>query len=182
MQEKSIIEKSFIRSFKEELYKTLNYGKINTLVFLCIGTQDIVGDLLGPLVGSKLQELFKDYNLLNINIYGVLNKNVHYLNIKNVLDLINKNNENICVIVIDSALSNKENIGNILVTRNKIMIGKSLNKNKILVGDIGIKVAVGENLKTNSGNFFSLNKVSKVFIDELSSIVSNGIYESIKDL
>ena len=40
--------------------KELNKEKYNEIVFLCIGTNGIIGDSVGPKTGSILKKLFKN--------------------------------------------------------------------------------------------------------------------------
>ncbi len=150
------------------------------IVFLCIGTDRMIGDCLGPLVGTGLQEKMAPYNISNITIYGTLKENLCYTNIKDALKIIEKNHKNSCVIAIDAALSQEENIGKIFVKKEKIHLGKGLYKSKIEVGNISIRAVVGKNYKLSKYNFASLQNVSLNEVIRLSEILVDGIYEVIK--
>lgn len=170
----------FTEDFAIKLYKEKLKNNFSQIVFLCVGTDRIIGDCIGPLVGSRLMELFKDYNIFNINIYGSLQENINYINIKNVINKIQSYHSNACVIVVDAALSKKENIGKIFVSNSKTVLGKGINKNKIEIGDISIKAVVGKDFKMSRYNFKNLQATSLGFVMNLSQTVADGIFNVIK--
>ena len=94
------IKENFIEEFTKYLYEERK--KYFEIVFLCIGTDRIIGDCLGPLVGTMLQEKLEKYNVFNINIYGNLKENICYTNIQNILKIINQKHQNACIIVVDA--------------------------------------------------------------------------------
>lgn len=170
----------FSGNFAEKLYRQKLKNNFTQIVFLCVGTDRIIGDCVGPLVGSKLMDLFKDYNILNINIYGSLKENINYINIKNVIKKIEDYHNDACIVVIDAALSKKENIGKIFVSNQKTILGKGINKNKIEIGDISIKVVVGRDFKIAKYNLKNLQETSLGFVINLSETVAEGIFDVIK--
>ena len=178
--EKNIAQDEFTRKLTEYIYKEKIKNNCLDIVFLCIGTDRIVGDSFGPLVGTKLKELLEQYNIYNINVYGTLKQNICYTNIKEYLKMINERHPNACVIVIDAALSEEKNIGKVFVENRKMFIGNGLNKSKIEVGDISIKAVVGRNYKFSKYNFVSLKNSSLNMVIKLSEIVSKGIYNVLK--
>ena len=80
--ELNTLKNIIINKLSTEMYNAKKNKSYLEIVFLCIGTDKITGDCFGPLVGSKLNQLLESYNIFNINIYGTLNKNVNYINIK----------------------------------------------------------------------------------------------------
>lgn len=170
------IKEKFISDFEYIFNKIKNQKEYSEITFLCVGTDRITGDCFGPLVGSKLIELLKQYNYSNINIYGSLEQNLSYENISSILKRIN--NKSI-VIVVDAALSRKENIGKIFVSNSKMTLGKSLEKNKIRIGDISIKSVVAKDYKIANYNFKALQNISLNVVNTLANIVSEGIFETI---
>ncbi len=178
----NIKQQQFIEDFSTILFQEKNNKEYVELVFLCIGTDRMTGDSFGPLVGTKLQELFGENNIFNINIYGTLNENICYTNVKEKISNIKKVHKNACIIVIDAALSNEENIGKIFVKKEKMSLGKGLYKAKMEVGDISIKAVVGKSYKLSKYNFSSLQNISLNRVINLSEIVSEGIVQVIKYL
>lgn len=173
-------EEKFINEFGSKLYKQRREKGYEELVFLCIGTDKITGDCFGPLVGTKLIENLKEYNIFNINIYGELENTINYENVNEKINIINKYHQNACIIVIDAALSKKENIGNIYVTNEKTVLGNVLNKRRYEIGDISVKAVVGRDMKIPKYNFFTLQNISLNMVMKLANIVSEGICDVIK--
>ena len=176
----NIYNNEFAQDFANKLYKEKLKNDFSQIVFLCVGTDRVIGDCIGPLVGSKLNELFKDYNVLNVNIYGSLQENINYINVKEIVNKIKKNHNNACIVVVDAALSKKENIGRIFVSNSKTILGKGINKNKIEIGDISIKAVVAKDFKISRYNFKNLQEASLGFIMNLSQTVAQGIFDVIK--
>ena len=173
-------KKEFVYKIKKYIWQEKNRREITNLVFLCIGTDRVIGDAFGPLVGSELEEKLSKYNISNINIYGTLNENVCYTNIYEVLKKIKDRHPKSCLIAIDSALASKDSIGNIIISPEKMYIGKGLNKKKIEFGDISIKAIVGKDSKMPNHNFYILQNTSLNDIMQLSKTVANYIIEAIK--
>lgn len=180
--DRKIKQEKFIQDFKTILCKEKNGKECLELVFLCIGTDRMTGDSFGPLVGTKLQELIGENNIFNINVYGTLSENVCYTNVKEEIKIINNIHKNACIIVIDAALSNEENIGKIFVQKEKMSLGKGLYKSKMEVGDISIKAVVGKSYKLSKYNFSSLQNISLNTVINLSEIVAEGIMQVVKYL
>ena len=150
------------------------------IIFLCIGTNKVIGDSFGPLVGTNLEHFLKYNN--KVAIFGNINNPLNALNIKEKLIYINKTYIDKYIIAIDSAVSDKNFIGDIFVTKNKMILGKGLNKEIFSLGDISIKCSVCINEYNKISNFKCLNNVSKTFVQELANLVSIGIYEVISTI
>lgn len=177
-KEEKQIKESFIQEFSNYLYEERK--KYFEIVFLCIGTDRIIGDCLGPLVGTMLEEKLEKYNIFNLTIYGTLKRNICYTNIQEISELIQEKHKKACIIVIDAALSNKDNIGKVFIKKEKIILGKSLNKAKIEIGDISIKAVVGKDYKLSKYNFSSLQNISLSVVMSLARLITEGICEVIK--
>ena len=179
-QDNQLVKSNFMQDFASYIYEEKKKNNFLEIVFLCIGTDRLIGDAFGPLVGSKLEKLLKVYNIFNINIYGTLEENLCYTNVEKYLLKIQKEQPNASVVVIDAALSKEVNIGKIFVQRQKTILAKGLNKAKVEIGDISIKAVVGKNYKLSKYNFLSLQNISLNEVINLSNIVAEGIYEVIK--
>jgi len=173
-------KEQLIQELGSYLYQEKRKRGYLELVFLCIGTDRMTGDCFGPLVGSKLKERLEQYNIFNISIYGTLKENVCYTNIKEIIKLIETRHPQACLVVIDAALATQEKIGNIFVNREKMVLGKGLNKSKIEVGDISIKAVVGKNYKLPNYNFSHLQNISLNVVITLADMVAEAITEVIK--
>lgn len=104
-----------------------------TPVVLCIGTDRIIGDSLGPLVGSRLAKT----GLLPY-VYGTLEDPVHALNLRETLDEIKKRHPFSTIIAVDASLGSKSGIGSISVRGGGLHPGAGVSKNLCLTGDISI--------------------------------------------
>lgn len=173
------IGKIFHKDFYNAFMKIRQTKIFSQISFLCVGTDRIIGDSYGPLVGHYLNKLLMRSNYSNINVYGTIENNLNYENINSVIKKINIAT---LVIVIDAALSNKENIGKIFVTNEKTILGKGLNKDKTQIGDISIRAVVGKDFKSLNYNFKSLQNVSLNSVMNLAEITAEEIYKVIRNI
>lgn len=169
--------------FVSELYKEFEDNENTNFVFICIGTSKLIGDSFGPFVGENLKKhnILKNNKTkkLKINIYGDIENNVNFRNINKLIDEINYKYYNPFIITVDSALSTRENIGKIVVSKRNIEIGKAINKKQKCIGNISVRGIVGENYNKLNKNMRGLKMVALENICELSNIVSNGICDVI---
>ena len=152
------IYNNFVNDFAKVLREKIEDLEVSKLIFLCIGTDRIIGDSFGPLVGYKLEKLFKDEE--NIEVIGTLNNNVSMQNIFKILNKIECKNDNYFKVVIDAALSNKNKIGRIIVSKNKMNVGSSIYKQNIFIGDMSIKGIVARNQNNSRYNYMLLKNNS----------------------
>lgn len=139
----------------------------DSIVFICIGSNKVTGDCLGPLVGSYLKSMYK------ATVYGDMENPINYQNAEKIMKKVENNNGGSLKVVIDSALG--KNIGDIIIDDGKVEIGKGLNKNKNIYGDISIKVVVGKNYHNNIKNIQELKnknieEIDKIAIDVVKMI------------
>lgn len=174
---KEEIYNNFVNDFSNILRDRINGLEISKLVFLCIGTDRITGDCFGPLVGYKLKYLFRDEE--NIKVIGSLDNIICSHNILNVINDINNKYEDPFLIAIDAALSNKTNIGKIIVTKDSMNVGRGLNKNSIYVGDMSIKGVVSKDLRNPKYNFKLLQNTPLNLIMNMADSVAQGICDVI---
>ena len=170
----------FMKEFRNLLSEEKKQRNYVDLVFVCIGTDRMTGDCFGPIVGSRLKEMLECYNIFNINIYGNLEENICYTNVEKTIKLIENSHPNACIIVVDAALSKKENVGKIFVKKEKTVLGRGLNKNKIELGDLSIKAVVGKNNKLPYYNYNILQNVPLNTVIKLANVVADGIVEIVK--
>ena len=109
-----------------------------------------------------------------------MEENICYTNVEKTIKLIENSHPNACIIVVDAALSKKENVGKIFVKKEKTVLGRGLNKNKIELGDLSIKAVVGKNNKLPYYNFNILQNVPLNTVIKLANVVADGIVEIVK--
>ena len=144
------------------------------LTFLCIGTDRVPGDSIGPIVGSNLIKYIEENNIKNINVIGNLENNYNNTNIREL------NNEDI-TIVIDSAISNTYDVGDIVIDEKNIKIREALYDSKELYSNINIKCIVGRNFKDSNANFLMLQNVKLGIVLNMAEELSNNLYDVIEN-
>jgi putative sporulation protein YyaC len=162
--------KEFVSDFKAKIQI-----KDKKILFLCIGTNKVIGDSFGPLVGSKLSKLLKDNK--NVEVIGNMEEPIHNKNICNVLKFIENKRKDSFIVVIDSAISKFDIIGNIFITNGGVKLEVGSNKNFIMIGDIGIKACVEVQALNKKETIHRVCSVPEILVKDLSHIVSLGIKE-----
>lgn len=104
------------------------------LVFLCIGTDRITGDCLGPYIGQQLSA----YNFPNFYVYGTLEHPVHALNIQKTEQTIRRQHPNSLIIAIDASLGQKKHLGYVTIAHGALYPGAAVHKNLPPIGHIHI--------------------------------------------
>lgn len=103
-------------------------------IILCIGTDRIIGDCLGPMVGTMLEKAAGE----KLPVYGTLQKTVHALNLSNVNAAIKKKHPGRLVIAVDASLGSCENIGSVFVRPRGLKPGAGVFKDLPETGSISI--------------------------------------------
>lgn len=146
---------------------------MNNILFLCIGDSNIVGDSLGPLIGSFIQRHKSAIKTnMNISVIGTMDLPVGYITINDIIDTFH---ENTFIIIIDSALGSSKNIGKIIIDESRLCAGQGVNKGKYLNGDITIRGIVGRNYNNVKLNSIELENVSLVRIENMANKIISDI-------
>lgn len=158
------------KDFKQYMYELKSGLDVDCeVVFFCIGTDRVIGDSLGPIIGSLLIDRFGKEN-----VYGDLFNNITFENIGSTIEKINLEHNNPFIIAVDAALSTNENIGKIFVD-DGINFGNCLGKNLNKIGNLGVKVVVGKDYNNPSLNFSCLQNIPLSKILKLSKKTFEGI-------
>jgi putative sporulation protein YyaC len=104
------------------------------LVFLCIGSDRVTGDSLGPMIGHHL----KKHSLFATSVYGTLTHPVHALNLVETIAYIHDAHPNCLLIAIDASLGSKKHLGYITLGQGSLKPGAGVHKKLPPVGDIFI--------------------------------------------
>lgn len=124
-----------VLSLCNALSDLLNQAQQRTIVIVCIGTDRSTGDALGPIVGSRLQNLI---NLPDLPVYGTLENPVHAINLSDTLQTILRTYTNPFIVAIDACLGQLSSVGTILTGAGPLKPGAGVNKNLPEVGDLHI--------------------------------------------
>lgn len=79
------------------------YSRATEFVILCIGSDRVTGDSLGPLVGYKL----KRFHTGILHVYGTLDSPVHALNLDHIIADIKHSHPGTPILAIDASLGQK---------------------------------------------------------------------------
>lgn len=168
---------NFVQDFSVALREKIREIEISKLIFLCIGTDRVIGDSFGPIVGYKLEYLFKDEE--NIKVIGDLNNIICIHNVLRTIKNINDEYPESFLIAIDAALSNTNNVGKIVVSKNSMNVRSCFNKKGIYIGDMSIKGVVCKNLKNPKYNFKLLQNTPLKLVMNMADVVAKGICDVI---
>lgn len=136
----------------KELYHLVDATRRTTqpIIILCIGTDRVTGDSLGPLVGHQLHA-----SANNFIIYGNLEHPVHAINLEETVDEIYSSYQNPYVIAIDASLGTRDHIGYVTLRQGPLKPGQGISKDLPSIGDISITGIV--NLSGRPGAFLLQN-------------------------
>lgn len=104
-------------------------------VILCVGTDRVTGDSLGPLVGTFLSAYERENR---IPVYGTLDSPVHALNLDDSWKQIKKKHPRSQIIAVDASLGSKKHLGYITLGWGSLKPGAGVQKNLSCVGDFFI--------------------------------------------
>lgn len=175
MAEKQYVYSTFNQYAKNgitEALKDLN-ADLKKPILVCIGSDLVLGDCLGPLVGTFL----KTKNL-NSYIYGTLNAPITAKEVVYAGTYLKKMHKNSITISIDAAVGNERDVGLIKVINKGLKPGLGVNKDLQPIGDISIIGIVAEKSLKNY-NLFNLTRLNLVY--KMAQIISVGVEAYIKE-
>ncbi|MDO4523596.1 MAG: spore protease YyaC [Eubacteriales bacterium] len=103
-------------------------------IFVCIGSDRVTGDSLGPLVGTSLAH--SPY--FPYSVYGTLRHPVHALNLGTAVCEIQQRHPHNPVIAIDASLGSRHHQRYITIAPGSIAPGSGVDKELPAIGDIAI--------------------------------------------
>ncbi len=136
-------------------------------VFLCIGSDLILGDSLGPLIGTLLKS-----KKLPAFVYGSLSFPVTAKEIKTARTHLKEAHPNSTVIAIDAAVGDESDVGLIRIINQGIKPGLGVNKDLGKIGDVSIIGVVAEK-SINNTQLFNLTRLNLVYT--MAQHIANGI-------
>ena len=136
-------------------------------IIVCVGSDLILGDSLGPLVGTMLkQKNIKTY------IYGNLNFPITAKEVEYAKTYIKQMHKNSFIIAIDAAVGEEDDIGLIKVNNKGLKPGLGAGKNLGVLGDASI-IGIVSVKSTKNYNLFNLTRLNLVY--RLAEKISDGI-------
>ena len=140
-------------------------------VVVCIGSDKVSGDMLGPLVGTSLRDKYR----VTCPVYGVVGESVNGVNLETYLAMLRERHASDSVIAVDAAVGKREDVGKIRLKRGGIRAGGALEKAFGQVGDVGIVGVVAEETEPEDV-YAALLAVPFELVSELASRIANMIY------
>lgn len=124
---------------------------------LCIGSDRVIADSLGPLVGTMLKE-----NNLPYPVYGTLDAPVHALNLETTIEEINQELDNYLLIVLDACIGQKEEVGTIYLRQGPLHPGIAIGNVLPPVGDFHLLAVVNYQNKKTGKNYLTNTRLFTV--------------------
>ena len=140
-------------------------------VYMCIGTEKVFSDSLGPRVGTLLNERLKRATF----VYGLCNQNITAENLQYSYHFIKALHPNSKIVVIDAGVGAAEQIGKVQICDGGIAPGAATNKNLPSVGDVGIIGIVAEK---GMGDFYTLNSSKDRLVGCVAKFIAEAILEA----
>lgn len=156
-----------INELASELAKIVDENTI----FVCVGTDRIIGDSLGPIVGSLLQDRIPN------KVYGTVEYPVHALNVNEIGKTIKEEHEGTTVVAIDACIGITIPKGNIKLRNAPVKPGKGAAKELDAIGDYSITGVVYEKLPGDTVKIVNdqLGYVRLDFISKMAKMIVESI-------
>ena len=141
---------------------------------VCIGSDKVSGDMLGPLVGSSLREKYH----LSCPVYGVVGESVNGLNLDEYVQMIKRRHKESRIIAVDAALGKQEDVGRIRLKKGGIKAGGALERTGARIGDVGI-VGVVAKEKAPKDVYATLLAVPFSLVETLAGRIAGMIHAAL---
>ena len=151
-----------IKSGLSAVYKT------KQPVIVCIGSDLAIGDSLGPLLGTFLQEKLQG----KAYVYGTLTSPVTAKEAGIVSNTIKQLHPSSKILAIDAGVGDKSDVGLVKVIDYGIKPGLGVNKKLPTIGDASIIGIVAEK-QDALNNIFSATRLSLIY--KMSSVIATAI-------
>lgn len=141
------------------------------LVIICVGTDRVLGDALGPLVGTFLLEECR-----YANVYGTLKEPVHALNLVEAVESVHKHHPNALMIAVDACLGQLTNLERIAFSKDPLKPGTGVSKDLPEVGHVNIQGIVNlagsmSNLVIQNTRLHTVYNMARVIAGTLAQTV-----------
>ncbi len=143
-------------------------------IFICIGSDLVLGDSLGPLVGTFLK-----HKKIQSFVYGTLNFPITAKEIEYARTYLKQMHPDSIAIAIDAAIGEAGDIGLVKVIDKGLKPGLGVDKNLGTVGDLSIIGVVAEK-SLNNYNLFNLTRLNLIY--KMAESIANGIEKYVKHI
>ena len=132
-------------------------------VFVCIGTPRIVGDSVGPRVGSKLIEAG-----VNAYVYGTLDRPITALNLHRYRKMLAMYHRGDVIVTIDATMGMLSDIGSVKLSDGGLRPAGAFRRRSAKLGDVGVMAIVGER---EGDMLLQLKVADEAFVAEIADEV-----------
>ncbi len=144
-------------------------------IVVCVGSDLVIGDSLGPLTGSMLA--FKTQGL-GAYIYGTLQTPITAKEVKYLKDFLRKTHPNRSIIAVDAAVGRSEDIGLVKISPSPLSPGAGANKQ---LGSFGDATVLGVVAEKSTGNYALFNNTRLRLVYAMADKISEGIATLLHD-
>lgn len=153
-------KQSFVAAFRRQTNKNN--------VYMCIGTDKVFSDSLGPRVGTLLN--------LQMNsplfVYGMCDQNITAENLSESYKFIRSMHPDSKIVVVDAGVGEQSQLGKVQLCDGGILPGAATNKNLPQIGDVGIVGIVAER---GMADFYTLNSTKDKLVGEVAQFIADVI-------
>ena len=146
---------------------------IRPIIILCIGSDRYIGDALGPLVGTYLEEN------TDCIVYGSLDSPVHASNLVEVIDIIHHQYQQPIIIAVDACLGNSNEIGNLEIWEGSLEAGIAVGARLPCVGDISI---IGVVNASGRIGYLDLQSTPLSIVMKLSKCIGGALRDAVNSI
>lgn len=143
-------------------------------IFICVGSDLVLGDSLGPLVGTFLKR-----KRVSSYVYGTLNYPITAKEIEYAKKHLKQMHPDCVTVAIDAAVGSADDVGLIKVANRGLKPGLGVDKNLGVIGDISI-IGIISGKSHKNYNLFNLTRLNLVY--KMAEQISDGIEEYINAL
>ena len=157
-----------VAGFLSEIFKG------DRFVVACIGTDAVIGDSLGPLVGSFLSETLGGRTF----VYGNFASPVTARDVGSLAAFLRSVHPCDKILAVDAAVGRKEEIGLIRMSDCPLKPGAGVEKNLTKIGDANVIGVVAE--KPSEAGSLGTVRLSRVW--KAASVIADGIKKYFDDI
>ena len=145
-----------------------DYNRENAApIVVCVGSDLVVGDSLGPLVGTFLRQ-----KNAGAYIYGTLNQPITSKEVEYVKRYLKQLHPKSMIIAVDAAVGETDDVGLIKTADKGLKPGLGVDKNLSEIGDVSIVGVVAVKSYKNY-RLFNLTRLSLIY--RMAEAISQGI-------
>lgn len=140
----------------------------NPPVYMCIGTEKVFSDSLGPRVGTLLNLQMNEPSF----VYGLIEQNITAENLLKSYEFIKSMHPDNPIVVVDAGVGDADQLGKVQLCDGGILPGAATNKNLPEIGDVGIVGIVAE---IGMGDFYTLNSTKDKLVGDVAQFIAEAI-------